>query len=474
MEARPVTSAKRLASLELAARATRRQAIVDTCHPKQREVLEHPARYKAVLAGRRSGKTMLAARAIALSIEASGRDDWTFYSALTRVVARDLIWPKLEELNTQFNLGWTFRQHEGAITTPRGAMFRVLGWDDKSQLEKSAGYRIRLFVADEPHSYATALRYLAEQKIGPALGDLGGTLMLTGTPGIARTGYWHAATTGKLPEYERWRWTCKENPYFLRNAEEWIAEELSLRGWTVETPAFRREILAEWVEDEGAQCYAFVYDRNTVDALEIDYNGLFSLGVDFGMTDASAWGVLYTPPQSRMVYVVHTEAHTGLLPDQANEVTARLVERFKPSRIVGDAGGLGKPYIESWNRRYGHQAGWHMMPAEKTEKLANIAIVNGELRSERVKFLAPACAPLIDEVTNLVWADERREKEHPGCANHVADATLCYAYRAHAGYLHEVPKPPPTTNEAERLAQLERIRTVQAARQRARDEEDLW
>jgi hypothetical protein len=470
-----VSASKRQLQEELLRRKLRRQAILDSCHDKQRSVLVDPRRYKAILAGRRSGKTMMVSRAIALSLEASGRDDWTFYSAVTRVVAKDLIWPKLEELNTDHQLGWSMRSNDGVITTSRGAMFRVLGFDDSGQVEKSAGYRIRLFCCDEPHSYATKLKYLAEQKIGPALADLGGTLMLSGTPGIARVGYWHDASTGKKSEYGvPWRWTVRDNPLFLRDPDEYIAEELELRGWTVETPAFRREILAEWCEDEGAMVYAFVYERNAVESLEIDYDGLFTLGVDFGVNDACAWAVLYTPPMSRMVYVVHAESHTGMLPDDANEVTAAIVERFKPSRIVGDAGGLGKPYVEAWNRRYGHRAGWHMSAAQKTEKLANIAIVNGELRSERVKVLAPACAPLIDEVTNHVWADERREKEHPNTSNHCLDAAFAYGFRAHTGYLNDTPKPPPKPDEAERLAQQERIRRVQEARRRAQDELEEW
>lgn len=465
---------QRAALEELARRRLKRRAIVDSCHAKQREVLLDKSRYKAVLAGRRSGKTMMDSRAIALALEESGRDDWCFYSAITRVVARDLIWAKLEEVNRDHQLGWDMRTHDMVITTKRGAFFRVLGYDDSGQVEKSAGYRIRLFVADEPHSYATKLKYLAEQKIGPALGDLGGTLLVNGTPGIARVGWWHEASTGRLPEFKTWHFTVRQNPYFMRNAEEWIKEELRIRNWTVETPAFRREILAEWTEDEGAAVYAVVGERNLCGPIPLEPDGTYTLGVDFGMVDACAWGVLYTPPGSRMVYVVHVEEHTDLLPEQASEVTAGLVERYKPSRIVGDAGGLGKPYVESWNRRYGNRAGWFMFAAEKQEKRANIELVNGELRAGNVQIVSEWCRPLVDEVTNLVWADERREKEHPGCANHAADATLCYAYRAHTGYLHEVAPPPPPPDQAALIAQHERIDRVQRAMREAREEEDCW
>jgi hypothetical protein len=466
-----LTREQRAAAEELAKRKLKRQAIIDSCHPMQQDVLCNPSRYKAVLAGRRSGKTIMVSRAIALALEESGRDDWVLYSALTRVVAKDLIWPKLEEINGKHDLGWNMRTHEGVIVTKRGAMFRILGYDDSGQIEKSAGYRVKLFAADEPHSYATKLKYLAEQKIGPALSDLRGTLMLTGTPGIARTGYWFDSSTGRIAEYARWHWTVRENPYF-NDADGWIQDELRLRKWTVETPAFRREVLAEWCEDEGAMVYAFVGERNMCGPVELDPSGTYTMGVDFGVSDHSAWGVLYSPPHSRQVYVVHAESRGGLLPDEASEVTSRLVERFKPSRIVGDAGGLGKPYVEAYNRRYGNRAGWFMSAAEKTEKLANIHLVNGELRAGSVQIVEDWCAPLIDEVVNLVWADERREKEHPGCKNHLCDATLAYAYRAHTGYLNEVKPPPPSPDEAAARAQAERIERAQAALRAQRDADD--
>jgi hypothetical protein len=470
---------QRAACAELIRRKELRKAILDTCTPMQRTVLTDKSRYKAVLAGRRSGKTMLDARAIALSLEASGRDDWTFYSAVTRVVAKDLIWSKLEELNETFRLGWSMRSHESVIETPRGGMFRTLGYDDQGQVEKSAGYRIRLFVCDEPHSYSTRLKYLAEQKIGPALADLGGTLMLTGTPGVNRSGYWFEASTGKIPEFKTWTWNVKANPKFMRDAEEWIAEELRLKKWTVETPAFRREVLAEWCQDESAQVYQYVADRNSVTSLEINPAGLFTLGCDFGVVDHSAWCVLYTPPHSRMTYVIHAESRGGLLPDEATEVTRALVERYRPSKIVGDAGGLGKPYVEQFNRRYGNRAGFYMHAAEKTEKLANIAIVNGELRAGNIKLLLPEAAPMADEIVDLVWADERCDKEHPACNNHMADAGFAYGYRAHIGYLNDVKAPPPADalereRQAAQAAQWERIQRVQSQLRASRnyDEEE--
>lgn len=456
----------------MARRVLRRQAILSECHPLQREVILDPCRSKAILAGRRSGKSEMDARFIAASLEACGRDEWVQYSAVTRIIAKDLIWSKLTGVASRHGLGWEMREREGVIITPRGGKFRVLGWDDAGEVEKSAGYKTRAYVADEPHSYAEKLRYLYEQKIGPALSDLAGTFIVNGTPGIAPSGWWYETSTGKTPGFKCWHWTVRNNPHYPRDPEEMLREELKRNAWTVETAAFRREYLAEWCQEEDELVYAYVADRNLCDAVELDPAGMFTLGIDFGFVDPCAWVVLYSPPHRKETYVVHVEQHSRLLPDEVMDVTARIVQRYRPSAIVGDPGGPGKPYIEQWNRRYAHAVGLHVKGAQKTEKVANIEILNGEFRQPRLFLVREETRALVDELQGLVWADERRDKEHPSCNNHCTDAML-YASREHLGYLQTIKEDAPT--DPEEVARLERMaRVAEAARKRQEEEDAYW
>lgn len=463
----------RAAREDQARRLEKRNAILSNLTPVQRSVITHPAKLKAILAGRRGGKTTMDASYLALEAEASGRKDWCLYSAVTRSVAKDLVWGELKDINQTHELGWRMREDQGLIETSRGAHIRLLGFDKMPEVEKACGYRVRLFIADEPHSYAKRLEYLVDQKLTAALGDLDGTLVLNGTPGIGRHGYWFKTSTGQTPGFHNWKWTVRQNPKFPRDPEVFIRELLERKKWTVETPAFRREILAEWCDDEGMQCYAYVEDRNGISELDVDYSGLFTLGVDFGIDNACAWTVWYTPPRQRIAIAVHSNKISGLEPDDATDITKRLVDQYKPSKIVGDSGGLGKAYVTNWNRRYGNNAGMFMHNADKQGKRAHMRTMSDEMRAERCMIYMPGCAELIDEYGALTWKDERKEEEDPNAPNDACDSAL-YGFTEHIGYLNEVPPPAPTAQQAQSIAQQQRIDRVQGYIRQREADEDEW
>lgn len=455
------SSLARHALEELARRKLKCEAILSDLHALQREVILDRSRFKAVLAGRRAGKTTMDASYLAIDLESCGRKDWCFYSAVTRTQAKDLIWGELKELNTKYELGWHMKEHEGLVETKRGAHLRLLGFDKMPEVEKACGYRIKLFICDEPHSYAKRLQYLVEQKLTAALSDLAGTLLLNGTPGLGRFGYWFKASTGKMPGYYTRHWTVRQNTRYPRDVEAMLSEERALKQWTEDNAAYRREFMAEWCEDPEATVYAYVEDRNACDSVDIDPSGLFSLGVDFGVKNATSWTVWYSPPQTRKAFCIHSSKISGLLTDAVADITKKLVDQYKP-KLVGDAGGLGKTYVESWNKRYGNNAGMFMKPADKQGKLAHIRTLNDCLRTGDAQVVESACAPLIDEWSNLIWEDERKEKEDPQCDNDCADSAL-YGFTEHASYWQAEAPPPPTPDEAALRAQMDRINRAQAA-----------
>jgi hypothetical protein len=103
--------------------------------------------------------------------------------------------------------------------------------------------------------------------------------------------------------------------------------------------------------------------------------------------------------------------------------------------MVGDAGGLGAGYIDEAQKRF-------KLPieaAEKTEKLAYIRLMNGELERSHIKVVESECQPLITEWLELPWDEDAktgREKEAEGFDNHCADGCL-YAWRRTHAYAQE-------------------------------------
>lgn len=465
---------QRALKLEKLRRLETRNRIIGELHWAQRAVILAflaGIQYIAALCGRRAGKTELDARIIAIALEMCGPEEWVIYAAVTRGLAKDLIWSRLVAINERHNLGWHIKDHEGLIETPRGGKFRVFGFDKLPELEKTRGYKLRCAIFDEPATYADKLDYLIRECVGPALGDLRGWLLINGTPGAVCVGFWYEASTGLRERYKTFRWTVLDNPRFPRNAQEMLDEERRENQWDEDNATYQREWLARWVNDPTAQVYKFVPDRNFIRELPEDYaerggGWVFTLGIDFGYSpDPCAWVVLGSPRNSRDMYLVYDEQQSEMLADEAAKVTRRLVERFDPQAVVGDPAAAN--YIAEWNRRHADEMKCWIQPADKLEKKDAINTLNDELKASppRFKVYEQASASKTDcwshEAVHLPWKNERREEEHPGYPNHSLDAGL-YASRKHRAYLHELPKPKPTVDEAAKLAQLERINRVQA------------
>lgn len=385
------------------------------------------------------------------SMADSRHDEVTLYLARNRGVAKELFWPKIRGLISAHKLPWSLNETELRVTTPKGGVLLVKGaegGDPEEEREKLRGLKLRRALCDEPHTYADTLRKLLRDVIEPGLGDLRGDCIVNGTPGIVCSGAWHEISTGILPpgdrrpatalqKWARWHWDLRRNPFFP-DAESYLQDVLRENGWTEEDPTFQREYLGRWVVDVTAQVYRYVFARNHVTIVP-GYereSWVHSIGVDFGVVDECAWTVLASPPHGNEIYAIHSEARAGWLPEQAAEFTHRLVTEYKPHRLVGDAGGLGKPYVEEYNRRF--NTGMSMDAAQKVEKRAHIELMNGDLAVGRLKVLLPHCEELAGQWENLPWANSDREREHAGYKNHRADSCL-YAWRDHTAYLHGPP-----------------------------------
>lgn len=475
-----MTAERRQLQEELYRRKLKRQAILDGLHAKQRAVVQAlllGIQYIAVLCGRRAGKTEMDARIIAIALEMCGHNEWVIYAALTRKLAKDLIWVHLVRLNEEYGFGWKMLHHEGAIETPRGGRFRVLGFDDTTELDKVRGYKLRAAVFDEPATYADKLEVLIRDIVGPALSDLRGWLVINGTPGHVCVGWWYEVSTGQRDRFKTFGWTVRDNPLYPRDAEAMLAEERAENHWTEEDPSYQREWMGVWVNDPNAQIYKYAPGRDDVYVLPDGYqerggSWTFTMGLDFGYyPDPCSWSVLGSPRDSQDTYLVYDDEEYSLLPDEWAERTKALVERFELSAAVGDPS--APEYIAEWNRRHAEKAGIWVLPADKLGKMDAIKIFNDEMRSKRFKVYRPGLRHWPGQATALPYKNEKREEEHPRYPNHTTDGTL-YASRKHRAYLHVVPKPPPKPDEAAKLAQQERIRKVQEQRRAEREQEEEW
>lgn len=440
--------------------------------PEQRKFVEDPSRHKAALCSRRAGKTHAAV--VSLILAAQDHPGVTvLYLALTRESAKKLAWKPLIAFNDQYQLGLKFQHSELEATLPNGSIIKVAGADDVRRVERLRGDKYKLAIIDESQSFRPSiLAYLRKDILRLSLVDYRGTLILMGTPGPAPTGLFYDVTTGSEGGWSVHRWTIFDNPFIPHAAEE-FEEEKRQNRWNEDHPTLQREWLGRWVRDLGSLVYPYSPERNRIDRLPSYTSGEWrhALGIDFGVTNATAFVVVAWHENDPTLYIVESESKTGVIPSEAAEIVKDYQRRYDFSRIVGDIGGLGKAFSEEMRRRHAIP----VQPAQKADKRGFQELMGGDLTSGLIKVIGPKNQTLIDEWQTIQWTADR-SKEDDRYSNHAADAAL-YVWREAKHYTAEIPVPPRTSPLSEDEIRAEIVRKEQEALERLRrpkNEEDDW
>jgi len=200
--------------------------------PWQQEVWNHPARFKVVAAGRRTGKSRLAAYLLivnALQTE-SGH---VFYVAPTQGQARDIMWQTLLEVGHPVIEGSHINNLQ--IKLINGATISLKGAD---RPETMRGVSLKYLVMDE---YADMKPEVWEQILRPALADQKGQALFIGTP-MGRNHFYELYLYGQKGDDESFasfHFTSFDNP--ILDPAEIEAAKKSMSSF-----AFRQEFMASF------------------------------------------------------------------------------------------------------------------------------------------------------------------------------------------------------------------------------------
>ena len=201
-------------------------------HPKQLSILNSKKRFKVVAAGRRFGKSRLAAWLLLIkALQSTSKD--VFYIAPTFQQAKDIMWSMLKELGHEVITA--SHENTAVLTLINGRKIALKGSDRPDTLR---GVGLYYAVIDE---YASMKPFVWEQIIRPALADVKGEALFIGTP-AGRNHFWDLYNYADLsddPEWEAFHFTSFDNP-FLDPAEIEAARK------TLSSFAFRQEFLASF------------------------------------------------------------------------------------------------------------------------------------------------------------------------------------------------------------------------------------
>jgi len=201
-------------------------------HAKQLEVFNDTHRFKVIAAGRRFGKSRLAAWTLLIEALKSKEKD-VFYVAPTFQQAKDIMWGMLKELGHEVIAA--AHENTAVLTLVNGRKIYLKGSDRPDTLR---GVGLAYVVLDE---YADMKPNVWEQILRPALADVQGSAMFIGTP-KGRNHFYEIYKLGESNKDEEWtafHYTSYDNPLIPK-------KEIDAAKGSMSSFAFRQEFMSSF------------------------------------------------------------------------------------------------------------------------------------------------------------------------------------------------------------------------------------
>ncbi len=208
-------------------------------HPAQLEIFNSEKRFKVVAAGRRFGKSRLAAWILIIkALQSTEKDVW--YIGPTFQQSKEIMWNMLKELLYGTDLIEQTYENTATIVLTNGRRISLKGSDRPDTLR---GVGLSYVVLDE---YASMKPDVWEKIIRPTLADVNRGALFIGTPEGKNHFYklWIEADKEGNDEWEQFQYNSTDNPLI-------DPEEVKVARETMSTQAFRQEFEASFVSFTG-------------------------------------------------------------------------------------------------------------------------------------------------------------------------------------------------------------------------------
>ncbi len=396
-------------------------------HKGQAAVHRSPARFKAMVAGRRTGKTYLSrARLIAGALKVPGR---YWYIAPTRIMAKDIMWSDLKAAIHPSWLAGDPMETELRLVFKGGGEIQLHGAEDPDKLR---GRKLAGAVFDE---FADVKLEAWTEAIRPALADGKGWADFIGTP----KSYNHLydaflrgqSTDEKDIEWASWQFRTIDNPFIDPTEIEAARRDMDER-------TFRQEFEASFEAMAGRIYYAFERSKD-VRPVALDHHLPVRIGFDFNVNPATAViGQQYQDEVRvwREVFVTHAGGEAT----RASAMQARrlldMADFRGEIRLYADASGASAkttgPSDHAAVREVFPLASWHV-PKANPHVRDRYAAVNSRFCTsdgKRHAVIDPACVKLIADLEQVVFDDSGVEdqKSNP-MLTHISSAFGYWVHR---------------------------------------------
>lgn len=203
--------------------------------PWQLDVMNSPARFKVVVAGRRTGKSRYAiVETLIKALQCKSPDASVLYIAPTIQMVKVLAWDALMDLGRSVIASSNI--NDGRIKLINGVSIYARGADNEDSLR---GMKLAYAILDEAKDLRSNLFDLV---IRPALSDMQGGALIIGTPSPDAThfrAYYDLGMDDETGEWKSWHFTTYDNPLIPK-------KELEAAKKTMSTSAYLQEYEASW------------------------------------------------------------------------------------------------------------------------------------------------------------------------------------------------------------------------------------
>jgi len=232
--------------------------------PIQKEILEHPARFKCLIAGRRFSKTFIAMNSLAKYARHPNKK--CMYVAPSYRMAKQIVWEDLKQMIKERNWHRKINESELTITLVNGSIIFLRSADNPDSIR---GIGLDYVVIDEA---ADISEEAWKAVIRPTLSDREGDALIIGTP-----------------KGRNWLYDVYQNAKHLNDWHSWqkrtidggqvSAEEIAQAKQDLDERTYKQEYEATFVEYSGLIYYAFG-DHNITD---MDFGSAQNIPVHIGM-----------------------------------------------------------------------------------------------------------------------------------------------------------------------------------------------
>ncbi len=385
-----------------------------TLHYRQWDIVNCPARFRVVVAGRRFGKTELALAEITMAAKQKNQNIW--YVGPNKEQTKRMVWDRVKAATEPF---WARKPLESTnrIDLQNGTKILVNGALKGDSLR---GDGLDLLVLDE---FASMAATIWRRVFRPMLADRKGRALFMGTP-MGRNHFFDAYEKGQLeasPEWKSFQFTTADGGIVE-------ADELASAAEDLDADSYRQEFGAEFGTFGKHRVYA-AFERDVhVMPLLFDPTEPLIWTMDFNVDPMCMLLMQLTPEKHIHVLdemVVRPNATTELacqaflakakpLSDRLSYIHRPLVVNIygdssgnqRTTAAAGSDWGIVKEFFRMW---VGDFKPHHHIPAANPLVRERVNAVRARLRNQAGEvrlFIDPKCKELIRDFEEVSWVTD--------------------------------------------------------------------